>query len=131
MSISRDLVSNMSAVASLAPKARTTSENGAGVDLRDYRSAAVVVVAGAITDGTHTIEIQDSADNSTFAPVAAAYLQGTEPVLDTNDDDSLVSIGYIGGKRYIRVVSTVAEATTGGVYGALVVRGRPVSGPVS
>ena len=40
-------------------------------------------------------------------------------------------VSYIGNKRYIRAVLTVASATNGAVAGVLVVRGNPASAPVA
>lgn len=128
---SRDLVNSMGIAQSLAPAARTADEDGAGVDLQGYESAVVVVATGAITDGTHTIEIQESDDNSTFTAVADDDLQGTEPVIGAADGNKVYKIGYIGTKRYIRVSVTVADATSGGVYGAFVIRGHARSKPVA
>lgn len=126
---------NVTARASLNPAARTATATGAGVDRNVgadmHRTAMVLVHTGTITDGTHTIEVQDSDDNTTFTAVADQYLQGTEPAIGVADDDKLFFIGYIGVRRYLRVVSTVAGATTGGIYGVSVLLGEPRRGPVS
>lgn len=113
---------------SLNPAARTDGTvNGTGVDRHSdaqaYRSAMVVIHAGAVTDGTHTFEVQDSADNSTFAAVAAAYLQGTEPALGSTDDNEVHVIGYTGSQRYLRVVCVTTGATSGGICSAVIVLG--------
>jgi len=126
-----DLYNNLSVAQSLAPAARTADENGAGVDLQGFHGAMVVVHTGAITDGTHTIEVQESDDDSTYTAVADADLQGSEPAIGVADDNKIYKIRYMGTKRYIRAVVTVAGATTGGVYDAVVVRGAPRKAPVS
>lgn len=126
---SRDLRGLISVARSLGPAARAASANGAGVDLANFESAAVVVETGVVTDGTHTIEVQDSADNVNFAAVADALLQGTEPAIGATDDNTVFEIGYLGQKRYLRAAVTVAGATIGGVYGAHVVRGNPATLP--
>jgi hypothetical protein len=126
----KDLHSYLSPVVSLAPAVRTASANGTGVDLQGFESALIVIETGTITDGTHTIEVQESNDNSTFTAVADADLQGTEPAIGVSDDNAIYKIGYIGNKRYIRVAVTVSDATTGGVYGAMVVRGHGRHQPV-
>lgn len=120
-----DIKNSVSVAQTLGPAARTASANGTGVDLAGFDAAVVVVTTGTITDGTHTIEVQDSADNSTFAAVADADLDGTEPAIAAANDDTTYEIGYRGIKRYLRVIVTVAGATTGGVYSATVVRGKP------
>ncbi len=103
------------AVQSIAPGAKTSTATGTGVDLANVTENFFGVFCGTRTDGTHTPKLQDSADNSTFADVAAADQVGTFAAIASNVSQ-LVS--YIGSKQYVRVVSTVSGATTGAVYGA-------------
>ncbi|ASU81508.1 hypothetical protein CDO52_00750 [Nocardiopsis gilva YIM 90087] len=130
----RSVYTNTTARATINPAAHTSTATGSSVDRNVgddmHRTAMVVVHTGTITDGTHTIEVQDSDDDSTFTAVADAFLQGTEPEIGTADDDKLFYVGYIGVRRYLRVVSTVAGATTGGIYGASILLGEPRRGPV-
>ncbi|MEW2631792.1 hypothetical protein AB0903_09065 [Streptomyces sp. NPDC048389] len=120
-----DIKNHLEPAQSLAPAARTASANGTGVDLANFDAAAVVVDAGVWTDGTHTFEVQDSDDNATFAAVADEFLDGTEPVIDAADEDAQIyTVGYHGIKRYLRVIVTVAGATTGAAYSAAVYRGK-------
>lgn len=122
MAYRKDLNKDVAAATSLAPAARTSTANGTGVDLQGYGAAMVVWNVGAITDGTHTPKLQESDDNSTFTDVAAANLSGTHAALTASTNQE---IGYIGRSRYIRAVVTVTGSpSTGGVYAALVVRGR-------
>ena len=123
----RDLKNNLSEATSLAPAARTATANGTGVDLRGYDSAQVLFVVGAITDGTHTPKVQESDDDSTYTDVAAADQDGTLANIAANTNQV---VGYKGTKRYLRAVSTVSGATTGGVYSAVVIRGNPEHAPV-
>jgi hypothetical protein len=108
--------------ASLAPAARTASANGSAIDLANYLENMVVFAPGTITDGTHTPKLQESADNSSWSDVAAADQVGTLAALASN---TIQKVSYIGRRRYIRAVVTVAGATTGGVYGVNVtLKGR-------
>lgn len=121
-------------VKSIDVGAKTASADGASADLKGYLSAVVFVDADAWTDGTHTIHLEDSPDNSTWTNVAAADLEFTEAgainssgqvVIDgAADDDQAYKIGYAGSERYLRVSTTVAGATTGAIYGAQIVRGH-------
>lgn len=124
----RDLKNNVDQAQSLAPAARNASVNGSGVDLQGYQSAMVIFNVGTVTDGTHTPKIQESDDNSTFTDVAASDQQGTFAALASSTPQR---VGYIGGKRYIRAVQTVAGATTGAVTSATVLRGDPGSAPLA
>jgi hypothetical protein len=112
-------VGRFTVVSSIAPAAKTATTNGTGVDLAGKQRAAVVLSVGTITDGTHTPKLQDSDDNSTFADTTA--IDGTFAALATGVQQI---VGYLGMKRYIRPVITVAGATTGGVYAANVVTGK-------
>lgn len=120
-----DIKNHIDPAPSLAPAARTASANGAGVDLANFDAACAVIDVGLWTDGTHTFKLQDSDDNTTFADVTADFLDGAGPVInDAADDATAYTLGYHGIRRYLRVVVTVAGATTGAVYSASIVRGR-------
>lgn len=127
----RDLHDNIRASVTLAPATRTASANGTSVDLAGFEAAEVVVATGTITDGTHTIELQDSDDGATFAAVADAFLLGSEPAIGAADDNKTFRVGYVGGKRYLRASVTVSGATSGGTYGAVVIAGYPRHAPVA
>lgn len=116
----RDLKSRMGAAASVAPAARTATVNGTGVDLANTDAALVIIQAGTITDGTHTPKLQESADNAAWNDVAATDQIGALAAITAN---SVQRASYIGTKRYLRVVVTVAGATTGGLYSAVVLTG--------
>lgn len=117
----KDLKSKIDAVTSIAPAAITTTVTGAGVNILGYESALVLITPGTITDGTHTPKLQESDDDSTYTDVAAADLHGAFAAISS---DTPQKVGYKGIKRYLRVVSTVAGASTGGVYSAHIVRGN-------
>lgn len=130
-----DLYNNILVKESLPVATRTATANGTAVDRAEddslFQSAVVLVHTGTITDGTHTIEVQESdASGSGFTAVADADLQGTEPVIGATDDNKLYELGYLGSKRYIRVIVTAAGTTSGGTYGATVILGAPRVAPV-
>lgn len=88
---------------------------------------------GTWTDGTHTPKLQES-DNGTsgWTDVAAGDLIGGFSVVNSAGGGNAVQrVSYIGNKRYIRAVLTVASATNGAFAGVLVVRGNPASAPVA
>jgi hypothetical protein len=129
----RDMSHNIGPVLSLSPAARTASANGTAVDLLGFGEVAVLVTTGTWTDGTHTPKLQES-DNGTsgWTDVAAGDLIGGFSVVNSAGGGNAVQrVSYIGNKRYIRAVLTVASATTGAVAGVLVVRGNPASAPVA
>ncbi|MFC5217328.1 hypothetical protein [Streptomyces coerulescens] len=130
----RDAYSNLLVKNTLTPAARTATVNGTTVDRAEdsshFQDALVVIPVGTVTDGTHTFAVQESDDNSSWAAVADADLQGTEPAVTSSTDETVYEIGYKGKKRYLRVAVTVASATTGGVYGAHIVLANPRVAPV-
>lgn len=128
---------------SLSPAARATNGavNGAAVDMQGtrnwFRVAMMLVVAGTITDGTHTISLQDSDDGATgWVDVPADAREGAFPALTTADSNTVRRVGYLGRRRYVRAVITTtnAPATTpvGGIIGAaILLRGGRGQSPVT
>lgn len=129
----RDLRSRISPAQSLRPAARTATANGTGVDLRGFESAAVLIDLGTFagTTPSATFKIQDSDDNSTFADVDAAFLQGGAlPTIDTTSHEQVLERGYIGTKRYLRVIISAISGTSPSLpCAAVVVRGHPHIAP--
>ena len=115
------------ALLSLLPAARNASANGTGVDTANYGMAMAVVQFGTWTDGTHTPKLQESSDNSTFTDVAATDQDGTFTAISAAPTltNQIQRVGYIGKLRYIRVVMTVAGATTGALSAAAIVLTNP------
>lgn len=104
----------------LQPKAYTSSTNGTGVDTRGFEEALVILHAGTWTDGTHTVKVQESTDNSTFSDVSGAAFTAVSSAA-TDDDVWVGRLNLRNRDRYIRLVNTVASATTGAVLGAEVI----------
>lgn len=128
------MYNNQTAIALTSPKAVTATEDPAnGVDLQGFEGALILVDAGLWTDGTHTFSIEDSDDDSVFTAVAATLLQGTAPViLGLTNDNKIHQIGYLGTKRYVKILNTVtAGPSTGLVYGTAVIKGFPRRAPVT
>ncbi|MDC3414272.1 hypothetical protein [Terrihalobacillus insolitus] len=123
----QDIKNSFDAPTTVAPASYTATVNGSGVDLSNFDSNMAVFQVGAITDGTHTPKIQESDDNVTFTDVVSTDQIGTLSDLAANTNQR---VGYVGIKRYVRAVVTVSGATSGGVYGATVVRGHARKKPV-
>jgi hypothetical protein len=119
----------------LSPAARTATASGVAVDRvvsGGTQDAVAIVTTGTITDATHAISIEDSADGSTgWAAVPSEQLQGAVPTIGAADDDKVYEIGVLNSKRYLRVTVTVTGATSGGTLGAVVALGRPRFSPFS
>ena len=122
-----DFYNNLSAVTTLPPAVRTANENGSVVDLQGYQGALLAAIVGTITDGTHSLTVQESDDGTGWSDVAATDLQGIFANLTSN---TVQEVGYMGNKRYIRVNAIVSGATNGGAYAVAVVRGAARKYPV-
>ncbi|MDD5585625.1 MAG: hypothetical protein PHY92_01540 [Alphaproteobacteria bacterium] len=127
----RDLLSNVLVAPSLAPAVRTNgAAEGAGADLRGFDSAVIAVSFGAWTDGTHTPSVEHSVDGEAYTAAAAADLDGSFTALDGAEGANAVqTVGYIGARRYVRVVMTTAGATQGAASAADIIAGSPRNAP--
>jgi len=124
----------------VASRTANATVNGTGVDMAGtgnfFRSAMLLVVAGGITDGTHTFVLQESDDNTSFTNVAAGDLQGTLAALSsgggaTSGPNTVQRQSYTGSKRYLRATVTTAGATTGGTFGAVILMNQGSGQPVT
>ena len=142
----RDLKNNIGVVQSLAPAARSSDADGTGVDLQGFESATIVIDMGAegitlASTNKIEIELEHSDDNSTFTDVtSSADVIGATPdsngVIATFDDPAeapaIASVGYIGGKRYIRAVANFSGTHgTATPLAVSVIKGHARSNPVS
>lgn len=129
----RSIKSEVAAVVSLQPEVHNADADGASADLRGFEAATVLVQVGDYTDGTFPIVVEESDDDATFAAVADADLDGTEPSIDAaGDADSVFALGYLGSKRFLRVaISGSTPGTTGAELAAAIVKGDPKYAPVS
>ena len=123
----RDLKPVVDFLNSCRPAARTATVTGTGVDLARKNGAVAHLHVGTVTDGTHTPTLEESDDDTTYTTVAAGDLKGSFAALATNTDQR---VGYLGSKRYVRVKVTVSGTTTGGVYGATILRGFAAKQPL-
>jgi len=103
---------------SISTEVLAADEAGASVDLLGYDACtflAVVGVAGVTLSATHFIEleVQDSADNSSFAAVANAEITdsvtgtntGTFAKIDASSEaDAVFKTTYIGAERYAKAI---------------------------
>lgn len=113
-----------------------TTLTGTGVDLRGFEGACVIVqsgtMAGSSSANIHTFELQESDSSGTgFTAVSDSDMipsSGGEAALALNGgtDEVVKKLGYIGTKRYIRVVDTTTAFTTaGGSVAVSVIKGAP------
>jgi hypothetical protein len=126
---------------SLSPAVRSANGavNGTAVDMagtrQNFRVAMLVAVSGAITDGTHTVSLQDSDDGTTgWEDVPAEHRQGDFPAFTTANANTTARVGYSGRRRFVRAVVTTADAPAtpvGGTVGAIVLLSQGSGDPVT
>jgi hypothetical protein len=104
---------------------------GNAVDLRGFNEAELIVNTGAIAGaGDFTAKVQESntTTDGDFTDVAAANLLGALPASLTAD--ATFRVGYIGSKKFVRVVLT-KNGGTSIAAGAVVLKGAPALAPVA
>lgn len=132
----RDLYHNIGVVTNLIPVAARTATvaigSSATLDTYGYHGIVLEAICGTITDGTHTLTVYESDTDVTgnYTLVAAGDLLGSFTAISSSNAANQ-KVGYIGSKRYVRVVDTVAGTTTGGVYGVVGIVGYPMHKPVA
>ena len=127
----RDHASDFNFVLSTAPAVITATDTATGIDTRGYDSVTFAINTGAIVGaGNFTSKVQDSdVLGSGYVDVAANYLTGsTLPAVLAAA--SAYKVGYIGPKRYARLVTTLNSGTSIG-FSAQMLRSRPSRFPAA
>jgi len=117
---------------------RTASANGEIIDLQGFGGCGFVIQLATVTtaDGsnyfTFTIEHGDASNLSDAAVVTSATgLLGSNLVVnDTGQSDTVSKMGYVGGKRYVRLVAT-ETGTASAAFSAVAVRTLATAQPVA
>jgi len=101
------------------------------VDLAGFESVDVLVTVGALTgvDGSNyltvTLEECDTTVGTSFTTVASTDLIGAFTVIDSTSEDSVQQrVGYIGGKRYLRVKLDETGTISAGIIGVTALLGN-------
>lgn len=112
------------------------------VDTLGFEGLRIHLNTGTITDaGTasgYTIKLQESDTTvaGSFTDVVAAHtpngVVAITNTVDADDDRCIGVLGYIGSRRYVRVLATGTSGSAGAVY-PLAIRGIPtnVTAPVA
>jgi hypothetical protein len=96
------------------------------VDLQGYNACDIAFLNATITDAgaaagfTAKMQDADVTTGTSFIDVVAAdavnATVSTSTTVDTDDDKLTAVLGYVGGKRYVRVSATGTAASDGVVY---------------
>lgn len=136
----RDLANSVVVASTLDPDTRDADADGTGIDLQGFESATIIAQVGAegITLSTSNkieLVLQHSDDDSTYTDVTSSndVVDGTvdsngifASFTDAADAPAIHTIGYVGGKRYVRVQADFSGTHgTGTEISACVVKGHP------
>lgn len=135
----------------------TSTVNGTSIDVTATNGGndglCFLVAVGAVTDGTHTLSLQDTIDNgSNWVAVSGNYLQvpagQSNVVTSATAAGTILKFGYLGnanvgtiansatptanGKVLVRIVDTVTGSPgTGGYITAVAILGYPQNMPAA
>lgn len=154
--IGRDLHSNIKVVQHVAAAAITTTNTpSSGIDRAGFSKLEFLIAVGVVTNIANspqpswTFKLQESDEasaNFTDVVTAGDVLVGsaksptTTPnastgvflTIDNGSEDAQVyRIGYIGNKRYVRVVATAANTPGSTPYCVIAVLGNPAIAPTA
>jgi len=115
----KDLYNKVEVTSILDPIAVTASATYTDIDLKGFNSACIVMNCGEDGETLGAFHkfvgvLYDSADGVTYAVVETADMldltvaSGVIFTIDAvGEDNSIYKFGYVGGKRYLQLISTV------------------------
>ena len=116
----RDLYHNIAVVQLMAPVDITTNDTYSSiVDLQDFEQCDIIVNLGVCTGATGNtyvtpvLQESDSLLEAGFSAVDSDdCLGGFSKVDDVAEDNTIQRVGYVGSKRYLRVLMDVTSTMT-------------------
>jgi len=138
----KDIYHDLLVVKTIDPVLGKTTQTGAEVDLQGFEGALMAAHVGQSGDTlsgsikmTVSFQESDTTTSGDFANVAAADLLGgaNDVVIDdATEDEVIVTRGYLGSKRYVRILVTYDGTHTNGTpISAVVIKGLPRHAPVA
>ena len=90
----------------------TTAYTGAAIDMLGFNSLVITASAvySAADAATYTLSLTHSDDNSTYEAATGDYIIGPSAAL--SGSATVQKIGYVGGRRYVKLVVTPSAAAT-------------------
>jgi len=142
----RDQVNRLADVQAIGPVVLSADNTPSAIDLNGYNSATIflsVGIGGITFSTTNKVEfvLTHSDDNSTYTNVTDADVLGVTGVTGgiirsltaakAAADTSATEIGYIGGKRYLKLLADFSGTHGAGTpISAIVVLGNSIYKPV-
>lgn len=135
----RDTIDDMKVTSAFNYASRTATANGTNIiDMRGFGAVTFVVQLATVTTAdssnyfTFTLEAGDDSSLSDGATVTAATgLLGSNLVINdsTTQSNMVGAMGYVGGKRYVRLVAT-ETGTASAAFSAVAVQSLSAVQPV-
>ena len=123
----RDNYSHITGVSAMASGAKVDGTvNGSGIDTIEFGSISFLVNCEAYGDGTHALKLQESDDDAVYTDCVEADVLGFGSSVS---EVGVSKLGYIGMKRYVRLVSVVSGESGSTSYGAIAVKGHGLAKP--
>lgn len=137
----KDLFNNINLKPALGPAAYDSSMDsttGTAIDGRGFGSITYAIQLGSVTDtnATFAVRLEEGDDTTAFTTVADGDLLGTTTLAAAqyDDDNECRKIGYLGIKRYTRLVvvpTNMGEAGKVANISATCILGHPQVAPTA
>ena len=145
-----NIVNNLALAQALSPQTIQASALDSGnIDMQGAETLCVVVLVGAIADaldGSHHIDlkIEHADDDGTGSPGSYAACADADvlnftglssgvfkSIAAAGDKSKRYAIGYVGGRRFVKVTATPTSISTGGPIAMLTLKGNQTQKPVA
>ena len=135
----KDLMNSIHLLRALAPVSvgDNTAQVSQIIDRQGFESLTFGLALGSLADADATfvvlVEHGDASNLSDAAAVPDEQLLGTEILagFQFDDDNETRKIGYVGGKRYVRLTVTPANNTGAALLSAVAILGHPALRPTA
>lgn len=123
--MNREAVTDARFVSILEPETQDATVTSTHADLQGADAAEVIVHYGDVTAaaGAHRFNLKlqhsDTTTGGDFVDVPDGLLRGEFDVLENGVTEGVMAVGYVGNKRYLRLVAT-ETGTAEAVFGAFV-----------
>lgn len=139
----KDMHSGLTVVSAIGAAVLSADNTPAAVDLQGYNAAEIILaigIGGITFSGTNKIEfvLTHSDDDSSYSAVAANDVLGAtvasggiiKSLVAAHAAASVARVGYVGGKRYLKLLADFSGTHGAGTpIAALVLKGHPFDAP--
>jgi len=139
----KDLYNNIVPEVVMAPIAVTDHTSNQDIDLAGFNSCLIAAITGAgdiASPNYMNFRISHADDDGTGSAGSYSYVEDKDllgagavtsgvpatPLIDAND--SVFCIGYVGGKRFLKIELREA-ANTNAIIGLFIIKGHPLDAP--